>query len=362
MRTRLQNTGQPHGEWCQQIYTATQPTSETGVFQPITGFSGLGSQPYVASAHIRVTAGVNFRFLVGWWSAADANIRNDQVLGVGNGAFQKMELLGLNIPADASYCYIYALKGASGSTPAAINVDAVQLHVGDVLPAFELSPKDKVGLDNPVTVSNISTYIESAAIGSLDILTTGAIRSGKTIYGAGTGWIIEYNGGNPRLDIGTTDKYLRWTGSALEIKGATQQGVKNPLETTTAIEAVVGATGTAQPFITVSSNGQITATGGTTRQWYLPTTGGIGSTHWVRFRWLGGTGSMRYAGAFTSDTGWLPLDTGKAVSAINTDTLSSGQSSSKEMSCLIEIASDPAGATLLGSGVFTARALRLNPV
>lgn len=49
----------------------------------------------------------------------------------------------------------------------------------------------------------------------------GAIRSaGKTYNSATQGWILEYNGGTPRFEIGSTSStYMRWTGSALEIKG-----------------------------------------------------------------------------------------------------------------------------------------------
>lgn len=49
----------------------------------------------------------------------------------------------------------------------------------------------------------------------------GAIRSaGKTYNSATQGWILEYNSGVPRFEIGSTSStYMRWTGSALEIKG-----------------------------------------------------------------------------------------------------------------------------------------------
>lgn len=78
-------------------------------------------------------------------------------------------------------------------------------------------------VNNPITSANASTYIAAAAIGwaqigDLNISTGGGIRSGKSSYGTGTGWLIEYNGGTPRLDIGDASQYLRWTGTALEIK------------------------------------------------------------------------------------------------------------------------------------------------
>lgn len=46
------------------------------------------------------------------------------------------------------------------------------------------------------------------------------VRSGKTAYGSGTGWLLEYNGGTPRMDIGNTANYMRWSGTALEVAGS----------------------------------------------------------------------------------------------------------------------------------------------
>jgi hypothetical protein len=60
--------------------------------------------------------------------------------------------------------------------------------------------------------------------GDLSIGTSGSLRSNATAYDTGTGWWIDYNGGTPRFRIGTTSastSYLRWTGSALEMKSNT---------------------------------------------------------------------------------------------------------------------------------------------
>lgn len=57
--------------------------------------------------------------------------------------------------------------------------------------------------------------------GDLSIGTAGSLRSGATAYDTGTGYYLEYNGGTPRMRIGTTSAgtdYLRYTGSALELK------------------------------------------------------------------------------------------------------------------------------------------------
>lgn len=57
--------------------------------------------------------------------------------------------------------------------------------------------------------------------GDLSIGTSGSLRSGATAYDTGTGYWLDYNSGSPRFRIGTTSagtSYLRWTGSALQLK------------------------------------------------------------------------------------------------------------------------------------------------
>jgi hypothetical protein len=60
--------------------------------------------------------------------------------------------------------------------------------------------------------------------GDLSIGTSGSLRSGATAYDTTTGYWLDYNSGSPRFRIGTTSagtSYLRWTGSALEMKSST---------------------------------------------------------------------------------------------------------------------------------------------
>ena len=45
------------------------------------------------------------------------------------------------------------------------------------------------------------------------------IGSGKTSYGSGTGFWLGNDGTTPKFDIGSSSSYLRWDGSALNIKG-----------------------------------------------------------------------------------------------------------------------------------------------
>lgn len=56
-------------------------------------------------------------------------------------------------------------------------------------------------------------------IGDMRVSTNGKLRSGKTDYGYGTGYLLEYNDGTPRFDVGNSTKYLRWTGTDLLIGG-----------------------------------------------------------------------------------------------------------------------------------------------
>ena len=50
---------------------------------------------------------------------------------------------------------------------------------------------------------------------------SGAIYSNKSSYGhANAGWYLGYNVTTPVIDIGSADSYVRWDGSALQVKGA----------------------------------------------------------------------------------------------------------------------------------------------
>ncbi|MEM1667174.1 MAG: hypothetical protein QXM53_00765, partial [Thermofilaceae archaeon] len=53
----------------------------------------------------------------------------------------------------------------------------------------------------------------------LDVGTHGAIRGGKTDYGAGIGFFLGYSGTAYKIDIGSSSQYLRWDGSSLNIAG-----------------------------------------------------------------------------------------------------------------------------------------------
>jgi hypothetical protein len=71
---------------------------------------------------------------------------------------------------------------------------------------------------NITSVGNL-TLNGTATVGSgITVSTSGYLRSGQTAYATGTGYWLEYNGGTPRVSIGGSSKYLRWTGSELQVQ------------------------------------------------------------------------------------------------------------------------------------------------
>jgi len=54
----------------------------------------------------------------------------------------------------------------------------------------------------------------------MTVLSAGSIKAGKTAWQTGTGWLLEFNGGTPRFDIGNpAGNYMQWDGASLTING-----------------------------------------------------------------------------------------------------------------------------------------------
>lgn len=52
------------------------------------------------------------------------------------------------------------------------------------------------------------------------ISTTGKIYAGKSTFGTGTGWLLEYNSGTPRFEVGNSSgNYMSWNGTTLTVRG-----------------------------------------------------------------------------------------------------------------------------------------------
>lgn len=145
---------------------------------------------------------------------------------------------------------------------------------------------------------NTSGVLEVAGnmlVGDMQVSTGGKLRSGKSAYGSGTGWLIEYNGGAPRIDIGDADQYLRWdTTSGLQLKTASTNIVPTGPNSAALYLFAAGAQMFGSGTYTVTSRIEFRADGtiwrytqstsaGVSsvkiRDWYTPTTGSIGASY-----------------------------------------------------------------------------------
>ena len=61
----------------------------------------------------------------------------------------------------------------------------------------------------------------TGTLGALVIASSGYIRQGQTAYATGTGFWLGDDSGTTKFSIGSSTKYLRWTGSALELSAPT---------------------------------------------------------------------------------------------------------------------------------------------
>ena len=81
------------------------------------------------------------------------------------------------------------------------------------------------GTTNLITLdmAGTATLLNLTVGGSLNVLTSGNLRSGQTAYNTGTGFFMEYNAGTPRFSIGdaTAGNSLTWDGTTLRVNGST---------------------------------------------------------------------------------------------------------------------------------------------
>lgn len=117
---------------------------------------------------------------------------------------------------------------------------------------------------NVLNNGNLSTYMAGAAIdlafintasianlaaikaltgtlsvdGTLTIGTGGKLLSGQSAYDTGTGICIEYNGGTPRLSLGSSTKALLWDGSNLTLRGGSLSATGGTFSGTLTADAI----------------------------------------------------------------------------------------------------------------------------
>lgn len=75
---------------------------------------------------------------------------------------------------------------------------------------------------NSITGNELSGSIIYA--GSIQVDTSGNIRSGQTAYETGTGWFIGNSGGTAKLSMGSPTNYIKFDGTILKIKGSFDVG------------------------------------------------------------------------------------------------------------------------------------------
>lgn len=113
-----------------------------------------------------------------------------------------------------------SLSAATGSFTGSLTATALT-----ITGSANFSGAGSIGLPGGGTITSSVFDINSASMsgiavdGAITVSTSGHIKSGKSGYASGTGWYLDYNGGTPRFDIGSTSKYLRWDGSALTFRG-----------------------------------------------------------------------------------------------------------------------------------------------
>lgn len=78
----------------------------------------------------------------------------------------------------------------------------------------------KVGTLSAITV-NTGTL---SVTGALTVGTTGNVNGGQSDYNSGTGFFLGYSGGAYKFSIGSSSTNMLWTGSGLQVNGATITG------------------------------------------------------------------------------------------------------------------------------------------
>lgn len=119
---------------------------------------------------------------------------------------------GKAIPSNAKYCKIGVYLNDTGSSSTTMAVTSLRLE--EMLPGVLI--KDGAITADKITTASLSAI--QAELGSAVISTTGSLRSGQTAYATGTGWWLGFESGTPKFSIGNSTQYLRWTGSALDLK------------------------------------------------------------------------------------------------------------------------------------------------
>lgn len=141
---------------------------------------------------------------------------------------------GINIDAN-NYWYVNNSTGSvfqfkAGGASRYIKFDGSQLTIStDTILIGGVNAATQAYADSAAAGAAASINVLQTLNGQVTGVTISSLgqifSAGKTYNSSTPGWILEYNSGTPRFEIGSTSSnYLRWTGSALEVNGKVLAG------------------------------------------------------------------------------------------------------------------------------------------
>ncbi len=222
-------------------------------------FTIKGTDTFAVNDRLRIKDGTNDEWLLvtGTGSAPTYAVTRDQAAAYApnsNPAWKKGASVvnygqsgagGIYMTAsdtNAPYISVFTHAGSPWSTlTTQLRLGNLNGYLGYVADTFGLGVGSSSGTDSNITVdptngirirngttnkitfdnSGNATLLNLTVGGSLNISTSGNIKSGQTAYNTGTGFFLEYNSGSPRLSIGdgTTTNSLTWNASLLTVNG-----------------------------------------------------------------------------------------------------------------------------------------------
>jgi hypothetical protein len=182
--------------------------------------------------------------------------------------------------------------------------------------------------------------------GTLNVDSSGYIRSGQTAFNTGIGFFLGNSGGVPKFSIGNpSGNYLAWDGTNLIIRTSQSNVTITGVQSATYSDdgfAVYPASTSVTAYVVFDTNGQ--AYGGSAgyqTNWYAPNTTSIGNSYWIKFTALASSGTSTESATLNT---WLQLNSSRSVQITRTATGSASKS------YVFQISSNSAGTAIVGSG------------
>jgi hypothetical protein len=151
---------------------------------------------------------------IGWW--LDYNSGTPR-LDIGNPAGNYIQWDGASLTVNGTI----NVSGGNAATNASLNTASTTLNnnINSSSTSLNASVTNVSGSTTALNTKTADFNANGDLINVMTVIQAGAIAAGKTAYNTGTGWLMEYNSGTPRLDIGTTSNYLKFDGTNVLIAG-----------------------------------------------------------------------------------------------------------------------------------------------